>query len=938
MTRKNVSRTAIVALTASFAACAADFTYVGNKSSSWTSPSSYSENAVPSANDTVTIAKNSVGVVTDDNFAFVASLGKIILREFGELRFDVTGERDFPVPAACYTTSSRTEGSKITKNGVGVLNLSGAKGEQSAYRADLTVNEGVLKLYAGETSGAAYIDLNNLSVASNATLVLPPYKAWTRVRGKFITVAGTVHCPFAGTPSDATPDKGGGPLLQTHATEGEISGRLTGNMYYRGGDSTSQSLVRLTGTNNTVYAVEAYSGATSGMTEIGFATFGAANGVPSSLGMNTTMFVGAAPSRYLYLGDGETTTKSLNWGSTSVNCEPATLDAGAHGGLVFEEPGEWMFTASSRMNHDIIVTGSNAVECCWNGRFAEARTAGGEDLSTFIIKRGTGTWHFGHNIRKRNQGVIAVEDGTLRFDTILPVGQCCSLGLSSRLRGRQSLGEGDNVVPYAFLLGGEADSNPVFAYAGSAAASCDSRPLGVKANATLANETDFDFSFTNVFGVGEGAKTLTLAGESATAVNTLTTVTNACGTLSIAKDGAGTWTLAGEQDVNGEISVKKGTLILEKEPPHYTWFRVNILQSYMYYVANPANPEYGILDSSKQGRSATYARCVNVQEFALYDVTGSRLNLNLTTGASAAAGVWTSDLAENSAALVNGTTDGASNGRVLAEMFNDRVVNTSGCAFTAASFGASAYMGQAYPQWAVSFVMRLGDDVAEPVSFDWANCFTWPQNGRNAWYIPYALTIDASADGTHWTTINTRFTTDDTTQWNAQCDAMLAPTTTVANAWVSDNTAVSTTTGQPRPLSAGKGFALNAKTQTGGHAFERVTGYGVAPGATLQARTTGAAKISVPALAIDLAEVQNASLGAAVVDGFDFAATGSLKLLNVPSDWSGPAPIIFRNCTGVENLATWTAQAENRPRGKVTVSADGRTITYLRPGMTISFR
>ena len=212
-----------VALGMCLAATAADFTWTASESSGWQSKDSYSEAAVPSAGDTVTIAKNCIGVVNDDNFAFVASLGKIVLMEHAELRFDVTGEKDFPVPAACYTTSSRTERSQITKNGAGVLSLSGGKGEMSAYRVDLVVNAGNLKLYPNETSGA-YCDFNSLTIASNATLTLPPYRTWTRVRGKSISVEGTIHCPFDGMPNDST--SGGGPLLQTLETEGEISGRL----------------------------------------------------------------------------------------------------------------------------------------------------------------------------------------------------------------------------------------------------------------------------------------------------------------------------------------------------------------------------------------------------------------------------------------------------------------------------------------------------------------------------------------------------------------------------------------------------------------------------------------------------------------------------------------------------------------------------------------
>ena len=897
------------------AAWAAEFTFIGDEHASWTEPSSYQENDVPSAGDTVTIAKECVGVVNDDNFDFVASLGKIILMAKGDLRFDVTGEKDFPVPAACFNGSSRTELSRITKNGSGVLGLSGGKGDEAAYRADLFVNEGNLKLYPNEADGVSRLDFNNLTVAPNATLTLPPCRGWTRINGQVISVAGTIHCPFVGTPNDSD-----GPVFQTRETTGEISGRLTGNMIYRGGDYQTSSKVSLTGKNNTLHSVQAYSYA-GGMTTIGFMTYGAAVGDPSSVGTTAPAIVGTAPGRLLYLSDGETTAKSLNWGSTPVNCEPATFDAGAHGGFTFEEPGEWFFTSSSRMNHDIIVTGSNAVECCWNGRFNEAVSAQSETLSTYIIKRGTGTWHFGHNIRKWNQGVIAVEDGTLKFDTILPAGQCCSLGRSNRLRGRRSLGEDADEVPYAFLLGGEAGSSPVFEYSGTAAASCDTRPLGVKADATFSNGTDCNLAFTNVFGVGEGAKTLTLAGESTTAVNTLTTVTNACGTLSIAKDGAGTWTLD-KAAPNGSVSVHAGTLVFRRpglvaakdlDPSDVraettfapTWYRLTVKQSYQDWIVKN-------VDASV--KSAGNSRSVLLGEFALYDKDGKRLNANFPYVYDDGKTTYSpiTKLQPNEVAIEYGSWNTGKPGRDPNRLTDGNVKSTglqTACD-ASANLGASDYMGTWLPKSWQKFVMRLPEGSPAVAAYDYANDDNVGQSAGNRARQLYAYSIEASMDGVTWVELE---------------DVVGAKENVTGARWNSDDTAVSHA---DRP---GCGYAMDGRLcyKPGESSFDLVDSVSVDAGATLRADCADGLKFPIRGLTVDPAK------GAGTIDGFAFAESGTFNLTSLPQGGS-KYKFTLVNCEGFENVADWTVKLNSQPsnRYEIGVAADG-TVTVFRKGLIV---
>ena len=117
------------------------------------------------------------------------------------------------------------------------------------------------------------------------------------------------------------------------------------------------------------------------------------------------------------------------------------------------------------------------------------------------------------------------------------------------------------------------------------------------------------------------------SGESTTAVNTLTTVTNACGTLSIAKAGSGTWTLTGDQTYDGTVSVDEGTLVVRRPATHPTWFKFTIQEDYQawFYEQEQANP--GTFPGAR--KSQTYAHTVQLSELAFYDATGTRQGIGL---------------------------------------------------------------------------------------------------------------------------------------------------------------------------------------------------------------------------------------------------------------------------------------------------------------------
>ena len=133
-------------------------------------------------------------------------------------------------------------------------------------------------------------------------------------------------------------------------------------------------------------------------------------------------------------------------------------------------------------------------------------------------------------------------------------------------------------------------------------------------------------------------------------------------------------------------------------------------------------------------------------------------------------------------------------------------------------------------------------------------------------------------------------------------------------------------TGQPGTAHTGYRFS-HTRTTAGGYAIaDNVVS--VAPGATLKAE---GAPLTVAHLAVGTS-------GGGTLDGFAFAADGTLEVAAVPDGFTRlDLPMTFANATGLENLANWRLTVGGRPCAARIVPSSGG-LALMRKGVSVSFR
>lgn len=854
-------------------ALAAEFTWTGGGTGGWNDPANYEGgSAVPGPGDTVIIPTGTAqdprtATVLDSDAALVSSLAVVQFNTHGRLIFDITTNTTLNCAVRARTDiTSYTPDDVVVKKGACDLrcasygrNYSGSNSID--YRSSFDVREGSIS-FPDAPDGESRIDaIIGVSLADGAE--------W-RVGG------GTTYNIGSLRGGGSVTNAGAFATIEILAKSGDaFSGTMGGDILLEVAADAS-----LTGTNNTFSQFQTYKVCSARIMKFGRA------GEPSSIGTNSYFRSKGDGGRFLYLGEGETTDKALQF---THSYSPVTLDAGATGNLTFAGTiGDPVSTPSFRR---FAFDGSNEFACVFSGNFVES-----DNASTYITKKGPGTWRFTANVRRRNAGVVAVEDGTLQFDTIAEAGTVCSLGTASLLyqdvfTSVSGMTE-DLRVPYAYLLGGDTTEG-VLEYVGSGDAACASRLIAVKGPARLKNGTDRSFVWKGVCGAGENAKTLTLDGDSDD--NTLETVTNACGTLSLVKDGAGTWTLTGEQDVNGTVSVKRGALIVNRPATHPTWYRFSVRQNMNDWL-------------SSQGigkKTGTNSKMIILQELALYDKDGVRCNKGLEV-------VDGPTLAACQAMQTQGTSPST---RGLDKLFDDVY---AGIGWQGEDNGGTTYMQESLPQSWIVFVMRLADDAPEVTAYDYSNYFGMKtamgldESDGNRNKALYSYRLEASMDGETWTIVT---------------NVTGAAESEGPNLWASDNSTPKA--GEARP---GKGFPVNTHFRNAAeHVFDRVTSVSVASGATLKADVHDGVPVVIRGLTVDPA-------GAGTIDGFSFAANGTIDVTSYKDIESGrPVTLTFKNATGVENISNWNLTVGGRPDARCSMSFDPATGTFrfFKPGMVI---
>ena len=324
--------------------------------------------------------------------------------------------------------------------------------------------------------------------------------------------------------------------------------------------------------------------------------FGAASGIGGSLGSNKNFCHFQGTGGIVYIGNGETTSKTLTF---AADCQSATIDAGANGGVTFTGDCE---AAKCPRVYPLNLEGSNTVRCVFSGDLT-----GNATNAAAIVKRGSGIWSFSNRARD-NIGSVTVEDGTLEYGSMAEAGTACSLGKSERLT-EPATGLLANLpsVPWAFRLGTHSTTG-VFAYVGSDDVACTSRLFAVRGTGVVRSDTSATLFYDGATSYDAQGGTLVLEGSGN--YDYFANVTNGVGPLSVEKCGTGTWTLGRDIDL-ASVSVKGGTLRLANSR-QYRWYRFTVKR----------------LWSDSNGE-------LQLSQFGLYNASGVQQNLNLTENVDA---------------------------------------------------------------------------------------------------------------------------------------------------------------------------------------------------------------------------------------------------------------------------------------------------------------
>ena len=889
-------------------------------SASWADPASYTNKAVddvnttmPGASDDVDIPVNCTATLDCDNAADLAAVNNIgRIRPMTSTSFLVVKVSEGKVatlnPKVNFDNTSNYAAwykGGIVKRGTGTLILGSGTG-YADYFTDITVEEGTLKL-PQETSSWAWRWYDLIAVSNGATL----FTCSTADK----SVGNTLTAPYGligeGTVTNDCTTKCFLEILNNGRTwNHEFAGQLTGNIRLNNG----RSRFDLTGTNNTFYGgIMAVRDSASlyplETVVIGLKKIGNKADPASSAGRYNSEFgLGYRDTRewnrnhgsgYMYLGDGETTDKDLyvhasNLNTTQLAEEPNFFDAGVNGGLTLAGA----FTMGDNYNQRFILTGSNANECVVAGPI-KRRTAEGTNYNWRIIKKGTGAWRFADVANTEMEGVFAVENGSLRYDSIAEAGTRCSLGYSTLLL-EDYTGKIDDSrrVDYAFELGSttDASADPVFEYTGSTKGWCFSRPIALKGSARLRHSGGGELRLANLKTLNANAKTLTLDGDGEEAW--LFNVSDAYGTLSLVKEGGGTWTIAGTNQISGSIAVKDGTLNLRHHEAPYTWFR---------WIHKQTCGNWLTCDI----------------ELGIYDANGSRINSGLTYNSTRvvdAVGAKALGVGEVALSTTGTYKDAEAN---VANLFDNDI----------ATFWETAHYPRGESTWRQAYiddptswfgvVMHLPDDVAAADSYD---VIVWGDWSYRKVEASRAFTLEGSLDGVNWyPTLDSHDRGEGT--YGGQATKWCIGGETYGNGDAACKPADLMTHTTGRKIA---GYPAGLPVL-----MSNVTDISVAAGARLA--VTGGT-LTLPS---GITLTVDGAAGAGTIANMNLPANGTLEIVNMPSFYAfAEIPVTFENVEGVDNLAGWTLKVNGALQltGRIKAKAYANKIILFKRGITISIR
>ena len=868
-------------------AVATNYYWVG-ASNDWWNAASYSltkggagGTVMPGADDRVIISKEEKVYVDDDTIAFFSTVKEV--QTWGAdimAYFNITTNADL----GCYFGSlsiSGNAGSFLIKDGAGVLKFA-KPGRDDLYRTP------------------AKLDTFHYTIGLDVRgggIALEPCIGST-LRHRYRDVIVNEGCTIYGV-------EGGLSWFESLSGAGTVTNRVeAGSQLYVvasrdeptvfsgfiSGFSTfvPQGHTYYTGTHNnmgTNFRPAGYTGdGKVGIT--GFMTFAGPSSEPSSLGR------GSVDARYtaclLYLGTtGETIERGLSvWRTENA---PFTWDAGAYGGLRFT--GNFYTAGGDGNQQRLVLTGSNTVTCVVSNKVGRSHVTNAGS-SFHITKKGTGTWRFDEHASNDSQlsGVIGVEDGVLECASLRDSGFKSALGYATELYADECkcATNGLTHVDYAHFLGGEGTTGTL-RYLSDISRTISTRPLALKGNGRIEAPNCAALNWKGVTSLGEGEKSLTVvcaAGQT----NTFANITNGAGVVSVAKEGAGDLVLSGELSFGGDLFASGGGTLTVKDinGVRYDYYKLTFQETVTTYT----NEEYSAYEfSTADNADGRNTRTVCLDEFGLYSAVGSRVNFYEDTAISpntACQMPGTVALEYPELLRTNNHTRTENGVTSVFPLHVGRIVdNNHATGLRFCGIWNDDIMKAIKPDdplsW-ISVVVRLKTNSATPTLYD-----LHYTNGSHFRKSPTAFTISGSADGLNYeeiaSTNNITFT---------------YPTTNYV--WLSNDT-VSPGTKRPETVShPGFPLAHNA-VQTTYNVLNNVRSIGASAGTTLKFEGTTAPVVS--GLKVD-------AVGSGTIDGFSFAADGTLSLTGVDADATAiDIPADFRNAAGLANVANWTTLTVN---------------------------
>ena len=886
-------------------ASAGTFHWKDNASSTdWTDGNNYEEGTAPSASDTVVVGNATVYLSDSDmdSFNLAASLAVIQpTNANSKIVFTVSdASKTLTFGAAIRKQDSSTLANRsgtVVKKGAGTVELTNNT-STSAYMIDLVVEEGILSVStAGKGTNTWFGDL---SVSNNASF-------YTRTTGRTVVNRVYGEGTITNRSNYAINVRGG-----TAADPVVLTPWLSKVAYY------SFGRVNIWRTDNRSSSFTVYSDSTPGVT--GFYSIGQ-KGQPSSIGIGSAIETAEGGGTFLYLGDGNETGTDKDVIVENANHGPTEFDAGAYGGLTFT--GYWVFGGYAGMRQgmgQLVLSGSNTHECVIAGSIRNAtltNALGETGFSFHITKKGTGTWRLSDisdTVVRSNYTGIAVEEGTLKYDSLADAGVMCSLGMATNLYESYRGAYNETYrVPYAFRLGSAVRDYPdaalaTFEYSGTKEATCRTRPIALGGDAKLLNSSGCPFRFAGISAISNGVQNLVLGGDGTNdEIQNLTDGAAGC-KLGVVKEGSGTWTLAMTNSFSGPLVVKGGTLKVRRDY-QYTWYRLVVKDIWTRLA--------GATDSFKIGR------------IGLFDADGYRQNIGFTYngGSIPANGTFYSGDPAGFALQPGEIGFGmpiryktwVSSSQYVRMMTNTGGVGDSSNLFLSRS---SNTIDPENPDMWIMFDMRLTNGTPEIAYYDLA--VRYGQTDTTSVYTNYNIrswSLLGSTDGWNWNELHSiaDSKSDDLDQ------KFKLPN--YSNYWMAQNETTSGNTAATKHNTAKLQPISGHLSSPPPMPLANVESVSVSDGAVLEADgdiTLSSFKVAA-----------NASAG--TVKGFALAPNCTIDVADLPArPESFDLPIAFEGASPSD--ASWTLKVNGSDTTKYKLVVAGDKLRFIVKGMTVILR